>query len=123
MKDEYDIEAEVYDEVWGKHDYETDVKLLDELFKKHLCKRIIDVGCGTGNHAILLGRLGYEVTGIDISPVMLEKARKKSESSRTRFIQGDMKKIEKAISEGKKFDAAICLGSVSFHLTTNNDIR
>jgi len=39
------------------------------------CK-ILDVGCGTGRHAIELTKRGYEVTGVDLSENMLGKARK-----------------------------------------------
>lgn len=38
----------------------------------------MDVGCGTGNFSLKLAKLGYSVTGIDISDKMLEVARKKS---------------------------------------------
>lgn len=41
---------------------------------------ILDVGTGTGYFAILLARQGYSVTGIDITQVMLEEARRQSES-------------------------------------------
>lgn len=77
MKDEYELEAEFYDRIWGKHDYDADARLLDELFREHGCRRIIDVGCGTGNHALRLSDLKYKVTGVDISPVMLRIARGK----------------------------------------------
>jgi 2-polyprenyl-3-methyl-5-hydroxy-6-metoxy-1,4-benzoquinol methylase len=37
--------------------------------------RILDVGCGTGRHAIELARHGYSVTGIDLSASQLARAR------------------------------------------------
>lgn len=40
--------------------------------------RILDVGCGTGRHAIELARRGYSVTGIDLSPNQLARAREKA---------------------------------------------
>ena len=44
------------------------------------CKTI-DLGCGIGNYAIYLGGLGFDVTGIDVSPtaidIDIEKAKKK----------------------------------------------
>ena len=36
--------------------------------------RILDVGTGTGFFAILMARLGHRVTGIDLTPAMLEEA-------------------------------------------------
>ncbi len=41
------------------------------------CK-ILDVGCGTGRHAIELAKRGYSVTGVDLSENMLDKAREKA---------------------------------------------
>ena len=38
--------------------------------------RILDVGCGTGRHAVELARRGYWVTGVDISSGMLAEAEK-----------------------------------------------
>jgi len=40
--------------------------------------KILDVGCGTGRHAIELTKRGYDVTGIDLSESQLESARKKA---------------------------------------------
>ncbi len=41
-------------------------------------KRILDVGCGTGRHAIELATRGFHVTGIDLSEAQLERARSKA---------------------------------------------
>ena len=37
--------------------------------------KVLDVGCGTGEHTILLTRLGYDVLGIDFAPNAIEQAR------------------------------------------------
>jgi cyclopropane fatty-acyl-phospholipid synthase-like methyltransferase len=39
---------------------------------------ILDVGCGTGENALYLAELGFEVVGIDIVPVAVEKALNKA---------------------------------------------
>jgi 2-polyprenyl-3-methyl-5-hydroxy-6-metoxy-1,4-benzoquinol methylase len=45
-------------------------------FNKSL--KIIDIGCGTGRHSIELAKRGYNLTGIDLSKSLLERAREKS---------------------------------------------
>lgn len=123
MKDKFSLEAKLYDKIWGRYDYDADIKFLDGLFKEHGCRSIIDVGCGTGNHALRLSRLGYEVTGVDVSPTMLKIAKEKDKEAKIKFIQGDMKKLEKIVPKGQKFDAAICLGQTFYHLITNRDMQ
>jgi ubiquinone/menaquinone biosynthesis C-methylase UbiE len=110
MKDEYDLEAKVYDKIWGKYDYDTDVRFLDELFKEHRCRSVVDIGCGTENHSLRLNTLGYEVTDMDINSTMLKRAKSKNRDRKIRFIQGDMKELKTIIPKTRRFDAAISLG-------------
>jgi SAM-dependent methyltransferase len=119
LKDEFNLEAKVYDRVWGKRDYEADVWFLDELFRRHHCKAVLDVGCGTGNHALRLAKHGYDVTGVDVSCAMIAEAKRKAKRAKVTFLVGDMKRIDKAVPSGITFDAAICLGSASQHLAIN----
>jgi SAM-dependent methyltransferase len=42
---------------------------------------VLDVGTGTGEHTILLTRLGYEVLGVDVAPLAVEQARAKAAES------------------------------------------
>jgi SAM-dependent methyltransferase len=123
MKDKFSLEAKFYDKIWGKYDYDSDVKFLDDLFKEHRCRSVIDIGCGTGNYALRLSKLGYDVTGVDVSLTMLKIAKEKDKEAKIRFMQGDMKKLEKAIPKVQEFDAAICLGQTFYHLITNRDIQ
>ena len=37
--------------------------------------KVLDAGCGTGEHTILLTRLGYDVLGVDSAPTAIEQAR------------------------------------------------
>jgi len=37
--------------------------------------KVLDAGCGTGEHTILLTRLGYDVLGVDAAPTAIEQAR------------------------------------------------
>ena len=39
-------------------------------------ERLLDVGCGTGNHLLFFRRKGCDVTGLEPSPYMLDIARK-----------------------------------------------
>ena len=53
------------------------------------CLRVLDVGTGPGFFAILLCEAGYDVTAVDLTPAMLEEARKNAGSlaGRIRFLE------------------------------------
>ena len=51
---------------------EAEVRYLAAVLAGH--RRVLDLGCGTGRHAIGLARLGFEVTGVDVSDYALRRA-------------------------------------------------
>ena len=59
-------------------------------------KNILDIGCGTGRHAIELARRGYKVTGVDLSKAQLERAKEKAKDANLKvdFIQKDARNLE-----------------------------
>ncbi|HEX6843918.1 MAG TPA: class I SAM-dependent methyltransferase [Actinomycetota bacterium] len=52
---------------------------------------VLDVGCGTGEHALLAASLGLVATGIDASPTAIASAQEKARARRlpARFVVGD----------------------------------
>jgi SAM-dependent methyltransferase len=117
--------ARYYDLIYhGLVDYEGDVNFLERVFRRFRTapKTILDLGCGTGNHALPMARRGYRVTGIDQSREMLALARKKAASLRTRprFVHADMRSFHL----GRTFDAAVCMfGAFGYVLPERDAVR
>lgn len=100
--------ADYYDRITRHKDYAAETKTLIEFIRnsaKAEHPRILDVGCGTGNHAVLLAAQGYDVTAIDLSPDMIRVAL--SKQTKAKFICGDVG----ALPEGG-FDFAYSLFNV-----------
>jgi len=68
--------ASYYNLLYRDKDYDGEVEFLEKLLQKHRpgARSILDLGCGSGTHASLLARRGYEVHGVDISQDMLDLA-------------------------------------------------
>jgi SAM-dependent methyltransferase len=68
---------------------------------------VLDLGCGTGRHAVALAKLGFEVTGVDLSPVLLAQARRTAaaEGVAPRWLQRDMRQLQ----DVGPFDACVSL--------------
>ena len=80
---------------------------------------ILDVGCGTGRHAVELAQRGYIVTGVDISAEMLSKANDKAKAAgvSVEWVHSDATRL----SLDKEFDSAICLCEGAFGLLGSGD--
>jgi SAM-dependent methyltransferase len=91
-------------------------------------KRVLDLNCGVGRHALELGKRGIEVVGTDISPSYIEIASDKAEKERVadkvRFQVADMRKIASVLSGEKPFDGVINLWTAFgfYDDETNDDI-
>ncbi len=115
--------AKYYDLVYQDKDYKAECDFLQSIFSKYFSKpvrTILDLGCGTGGHALILAEKGYEVAGVDLSREMLEVARKKAKERRLNieFIQGDIRNM----GLNQKFDAVISMFAVISYQITNEDL-
>ena len=88
--------------------------LLAETLGTPAGRRILDLGCGTGEHARFLAAQGFEVVGVDVSESMLERAAEEPLSPNLRFVACDLEDLETGIPGD--FDGAVCLGNTLPHL-------
>jgi SAM-dependent methyltransferase len=95
-----------------------EVEFLIELLDLPAGSSILDMGCGTGRHAILLAQHGYRVTGVDLSSGMLQEARKAAQEAgvQVQWIQADAAEWESEVL----FDAALCLCEGAIGLADND---
>jgi SAM-dependent methyltransferase len=117
--------AELYDLFYGAKPYAAEVSYLHNLLQQlpgRAVRRILDIACGTGSHAIELEKLGYEIVGSDISEDMLARAREKARavSSTVRFERQDMRYLDVA---SRPFDAVLCLFDAIGHVQTTAAIK
>lgn len=105
----YNKSAKIYDAIYASHgkDYEAEAEKLHGMiqqYKKSTGNTLLDVACGTGNHAGPLHRY-YQVEGLDLSQEMLDLAHKKYPD--IPFHQGDMVNFQ----FNRRFDVVTCLFS------------
>jgi SAM-dependent methyltransferase len=76
--------------------------------------RILDLGCGTGRHAVELARRGYQVVGIDLSPGQLARAREKAADAGVEvdFREGDARYL----TFSEEFDLVLLVCEAAFPL-------
>ena len=79
----YDALSDDYDRFvnWEKR-LAHEMPFIERTLRRADARRVIDVACGTGMHAIELAQRGYEVVGADLSAPMIERARENAASGR-----------------------------------------
>ncbi len=119
MKFLYKRFAKYYDLIYAGKSYAEETRFLSGLIKKHKIrgKDLLEIGCGTGNHAISLKSKGFKITGIDLNKEMLAVARKKTKS--ITFRQGDMRTFRLK----KRFDIILCLFSTIHYNLSYMDLE
>lgn len=91
--------APYYDELMDYIDYDIWIDdILNFIREDGAVKTLLDVSCGTGSMAIRFARAGMRVSGVDISPEMIEQANKKVQASgltdEIDLQVGDMRSID-----------------------------
>jgi SAM-dependent methyltransferase len=84
---------------------------------------ILDIGCGTGRHSIELAKRGYDLTGVDLSDSMLNKAREKAKAAEV-FSRLKLEKHDaRNLPFHRDFDLAIMLCEGSFPLMETDEMN
>lgn len=123
-----------YDLLYKDKDYAGEAAYVRSLIERYHpgARSVLDLGCGTGRHALLLAENGYRITGVDRSSDMLSAvnsqlssaspelaARLASSGAAPTFVQGDVRSVR----TGKKFDVVISLFHVMSYQTSNDDLK
>lgn len=118
--------ADVYDSFYVEKDYGLECDFLENAFQRWgvaPVQRILDLGCGTGGHALPLARRGYHVCGIDRSAKMLSVARRKALnaglSDHLQFRLLDACELP----EGESFDAVTAMFAVLSYQVSNTRLN
>jgi SAM-dependent methyltransferase len=117
-----------YDLLYHDKDYEAECDLIEKVLQQYAqrpLETILDLGCGTGSHAIPLAKRGYKVMGVDRSAGMLSHAREKTKNTFSTqspntptFIEGDVRNVD----IGQRFDAVLMMFAVLGYQLTNEDV-
>jgi len=117
--------AGLYNLLYSDKDYEAECDLIDRLIQRYGNKSVssvVDLGCGTGNHAFPLSQRGYDVVGVERSENMLALARQRlaahPNNSRIAFHQADIRNAQ----IGRTFDSALMMFAVLGYQIENDDV-
>ncbi len=119
--------AQYYDLLNQQKDYKQEIDYVISLINQFApnASDLLDLGCGTGLHAINLAENGYHITGIDQSHDMINIAQERlktlssSISNLLNFYIGDIR----TYSINKSFDVALSLFHVFSYQVKNSDLN
>ena len=118
--------ARYYDLMYQDKDYAGEAQFIQRLIQTHApaTTTILELGCGTGNHAMLLAKEGYQVHGVDLSQEMLGYANERCArlspalATKLQFSQGDLRQVRL----DRQFDVVLSLFHVISYQTNNEDL-
>jgi SAM-dependent methyltransferase len=116
--------ADAYDLLYQDKDYARECDVIEQVFQTYAersVKTILDLGCGTGTHALIMAERGYEVCGVDRSGEMLARARRKvaeSDYTRISFQQADIRNFDLR----QRFDAVLIMFAVLGYQLENSEV-
>lgn len=119
--------AQFYDLLYQDKDYAAEAEFVGDLLARHApgAQRLLELGSGTGRHAIELASNGFSLLGVERSAEMLECAQERAAQASSdirdniEFIQGDIRDIQL----DQTFDAVIALFHVVSYQTSAEDLR
>ena len=114
--------AKIYDLLYEEKPYQEESNYIHRLIQKHRpgASRMLELGCGTGNHAEHLAKFNYDIVGIDASSHMIALAQEKAIEGpgKINFDEDDICSFRSK----EKFDIVISLFHVMSYLTQDQDL-
>lgn len=117
--------AKYYDLLYADKDYQGEANFVSSLLKSYgnHPKTLLELGAGTGKHALLLAQQGFEIVAVDQSATMLEMAgrllQNAPQGENVRLEKGDVRYFETP----KQFDAVISLFHVISYQISEQDLK
>ncbi|CAN7619886.1 class I SAM-dependent DNA methyltransferase [Neorhizobium tomejilense] len=117
--------AEIYDTLNAGKDYAKEAEFVAQLVREIApgARTLVNFGCGTGQHDLMLAKSGFETLGVELSAHMLAQAQARGMAAdipegRARFTQGDFRNFD----AGRPFDAVVSLFHVMSYQTDEADV-
>jgi 2-polyprenyl-3-methyl-5-hydroxy-6-metoxy-1,4-benzoquinol methylase len=97
--------------------------LIVDLVEKFNIRSVLDIGCGSGVHAILLAQAGARVTAVDPSAELIELARQHAQEAKVEIDLRVASMQSLASTIDGAFDTVLCLGNTLPHLLTEEELE
>ena len=113
--------AHKYDQECYVHGTSGECDFVEQEINRDKSIKILDIGCGTGRHAIELTKRGYNVTGVDLSENQIKRAREKAQETGVTidFQTQDARNLPFDV----EFDLAIMLCEGGFSLMETDEMN
>ena len=119
--------ARYYNLLYRDKDYSAETGFVFTVLNGCGCilRTLLDLGCGSGRHAMEMVRRGVSVTGVDISETMLELGRESMASLAKETLPAPAPELRqgdaRTVRLDKKFDAVVSLFHVMSYQNTEED--
>jgi len=118
--------ARYYDLVYKDRDYRAEADFVHRqlLANGSRVGTILELGCGTGRHAVEFAKLGWRIDGVDLSEEMVSNARQRAQSQSSAmacqlgFRRGDVRTVRMS----KTYTAVISMFHVMSYQVSNEDL-
>ena len=109
-----------YNLLYQDKDYKAEALYVHQLIQKWNpgAKTILNLGCGTGKHDLLLAEMGYALVSIDLSQTMIDIAKLENTHSNIEYHVGDVRDFE----FNRQFDVVVSLFHVMSYQTTIEEL-
>lgn len=109
-----------YDLLYSDKDYYQEVEYIHQLIQKECpgASSILNLGCGTGKHDLLLAEKGYTIIAVDLSETMIQIAEVNSSHPYIKYCVGDVRSFK----SDQTFDVVLSLFHVVSYQTENIDL-